>query len=64
MNVLLGICSMFQSLKVDHIETHSDMLIGLMVGFFMGILAIYWIKEARMYNRQQQLGIQSKASLN
>ncbi|KAI8915132.1 hypothetical protein BC831DRAFT_516837 [Entophlyctis helioformis] len=36
--------------------THLDMLVGLLVGFFMGILVLFWVKEANMYNRRAATG--------
>ncbi|KAJ1332169.1 hypothetical protein BSLG_008985 [Batrachochytrium salamandrivorans] len=44
--------------------THTDMLIGLMVGFFMGILILLWIKEAHMCNQRRQLGIITGLTIN
>nr|KAJ3422009.1 hypothetical protein HK105_001521 [Polyrhizophydium stewartii] len=44
--------------------THTDMLLGLVVGFFMGILVLFWVKEANMYNRRQQLGIVTGLLIN
>ncbi|KAI8919599.1 DUF2407 C-terminal domain-containing protein [Entophlyctis helioformis] len=42
--------------------THLDMLVGLLVGFFMGILVLFWVKEANMYNRRQQLGMHASCT--
>ena len=37
--------------------THLDMIWGLMVGFFMGIIILFWIKEQGLFTRRQQMGI-------
>jgi hypothetical protein len=37
--------------------THLDMLWGLMVGFFVGIIILFWIKEQGLFTRRQQMGI-------
>ncbi|KAI8807172.1 DUF2407 C-terminal domain-containing protein [Cladochytrium replicatum] len=37
--------------------TLSDMLAGLLFGFFMGILVLLWMKEQGIFNRRQQAGI-------
>ncbi|KAJ3332662.1 hypothetical protein HDU76_013476 [Blyttiomyces sp. JEL0837] len=37
--------------------THLDMLSGLIVGFFLGVLVLFWIKEQGLFTRRQQMGI-------
>jgi hypothetical protein len=37
--------------------SHEDLLWGMVVGFFIGVVVLFWIKEHGMFNRRQQMGI-------
>lgn len=43
--------------------TYQEMMWGLMLGFFLGILCIFWVRES-VFTRRHQLGILGGMFLN
>ncbi|KAJ3102289.1 hypothetical protein HDU97_000646 [Phlyctochytrium planicorne] len=41
-----------------------DVVIGVMAGFFLGVLVLFWIKEQGFFTRRQQMGIIAGLFLN
>ncbi|KAI8854421.1 DUF2407 C-terminal domain-containing protein [Chytridium lagenaria] len=55
----------FSLMHVDEEEgSNMDVLIGLLAGFFMGVLVLFWIKEHSLFTRRQQMGIIAGLLLN
>jgi hypothetical protein len=49
--------------EMNH-ESDFDILKGLVMGFFCGLLIIFWVKESNMFTRKQQQGILTGLLLN
>ncbi|KAF9291258.1 hypothetical protein BGZ68_004574 [Mortierella alpina] len=43
--------------------SYGEMVLGLMLGFFMGLIALFWFKEAT-FSRRQQMGIFAGLMIN
>ncbi|KAJ3262620.1 hypothetical protein HK103_000149 [Boothiomyces macroporosus] len=50
--------------SVEVSESQVDLLMGLVLGYFAGIIIIFWLKEANIFSRRQQQGIISGIVIN
>ncbi|KAI9206854.1 DUF2407 C-terminal domain-containing protein [Polychytrium aggregatum] len=50
--------------EVSRDGTHVDLLCGLMVGYFIGIIVVFWIKEQGLFTRRHQMGIIAGLMIN
>ncbi|KAJ3322403.1 hypothetical protein HDV06_003140 [Boothiomyces sp. JEL0866] len=50
--------------NIEVTGSQIDLLLGLVLGYFAGIIIIFWLKEGNIFSRRQQQGIISGIVIN